>query len=312
MPSQPPAPLTLIVATTPIRSIPPPSPSSKIIPSGARRLGIGINGTLPWRRIKSDMSFFVRVTTRAPRRGATNAVIMGRKTYDSIPQHLRPLDKRINVVVTRDATGSVGSKVAAELEKTRKEKKKKETETAPATIPSETGKDNLNNVEPTTDAVVSSSLESALSTLESYYYAVDETPKNENDKDKQVRNVFVIGGAEIYAAALRLPPSSPFGQKLRILMTKVIKRRRGRKHNDDADTDVDVELGPEEGGEEEEGEEGFECDTFFPVDEMTLLENGWREVPTDEVTGWVGEKVSPDWKEEGDVAIKMVGYERVS
>jgi dihydrofolate reductase len=232
---------------------------------------------------------------------------MGRKTYDSIPQHLRPLDKRINVVVTRDATGSVGSKVAAELEKTRKKKKKKET--APATIPPETGKDNLNNAEPTTDAVVSSSLESALFTLESYYYAVDETPENENDKDKQVGNVFVIGGAEIYAAALRLPPTSPFGQKLRILMTKVIKRRR-RKHNDDADTDVDVGLGPEE--EEEEEVEGFECDTFFPVDEVTLLENGWREVPTDEVTGWVGEKVSPDWKEEGDVAIKMVGYERVS
>jgi dihydrofolate reductase len=32
----------------------------------------------------------------------TNAIIMGRKTYDSVPGSLRPLAKRINVVITRD------------------------------------------------------------------------------------------------------------------------------------------------------------------------------------------------------------------
>lgn len=283
MPSQPPAPLTLIVATTPSSKIP--------TTGGARRgLGIGINGTLPWRRIKSDMSFFVRVTTRAPRPGATNAVIMGRKTYDSIPQHLRPLDKRINVVVTRDVTGSVSGKVAAELEARLKNRKKKETARPEDNSNNEDNRYNSSHAEPTTDAVVSSSLESALSTL---YETPDETADGVQWTKQQVGDIFVIGGGEIYAAALRLPPTSPFGQKLRILMTKVIKR----KHND-SDTDV-------------EEEEGFECDTFFPADEMTL-ENGWREVSTGEVAGWVGEKVSPDWKEEGDVAIKMVGYERIS
>ncbi|KAF4269981.1 hypothetical protein CNMCM8812_001295 [Aspergillus fumigatus] len=102
-PSQP---LTLIVATTPIRT-------SENLPT---RLGIGLHGTLPWPRIKADMAFFARATSRPPRPGTTNAIIMGRKTYDSLPQNLRPLAKRINVVITRDSTGSVRERIMKELE----------------------------------------------------------------------------------------------------------------------------------------------------------------------------------------------------
>jgi dihydrofolate reductase len=54
---------------------------------------IGRNGALPW-RIKSDMAHFKNVTMGKP-------VIMGRKTWDSLPK--KPLPGRTNIVVTRTA-----------------------------------------------------------------------------------------------------------------------------------------------------------------------------------------------------------------
>jgi dihydrofolate reductase len=64
--------------------------------------GIGLAGTLPW-RLPAEMAFFKRLTTQAPP-GRRNAVIMGRKTFESIPPRFRPLSDRFNVVVSRDAS----------------------------------------------------------------------------------------------------------------------------------------------------------------------------------------------------------------
>ncbi len=61
--------------------------------------GIGIKGQLPW-RISADMGYFVRLTTQAPD-GERNAVLMGRKTWESIPAKYRPLSNRHNVVLSR-------------------------------------------------------------------------------------------------------------------------------------------------------------------------------------------------------------------
>jgi dihydrofolate reductase len=47
------------------------------------------------------MAHFKQVTTEPPSPGMTNAVIMGRKTWDSIPPKFRPLEGRTNVVLTR-------------------------------------------------------------------------------------------------------------------------------------------------------------------------------------------------------------------
>jgi len=55
--------------------------------------GIGLDGTLPW-RIKEDMQHFKHLTTN-------NIVIMGKKTYLSIPEKNRPLVNRINIVLSR-------------------------------------------------------------------------------------------------------------------------------------------------------------------------------------------------------------------
>lgn len=104
-------PLTLIVATT-------------------AKNGIGKNGTLPWPMLKKEMAYFARVTKRVP--GASsmpdtsmlaetssqlsdssevaataniqppqNVVVMGRKTWESIPPKFRPLPQRTNVVISR-------------------------------------------------------------------------------------------------------------------------------------------------------------------------------------------------------------------
>lgn len=48
------------------------------------------------------MAYFARVTANAPD-GTKNAVIMGRKTWESIPTKFRPLKDRLNVVISRNS-----------------------------------------------------------------------------------------------------------------------------------------------------------------------------------------------------------------
>jgi dihydrofolate reductase len=144
--------LTLIVAATP-------------------SLGIGKNGGLPWPSHKADMGYFARVTKRVPPQHsrAKNAVIMGRKTWDSIPLKFRPLRDRINVVLTRNPDFDAG------------EKKKDEV-------------------------IVASSFEKAIEILEQRTQAAEEHP---SDADEQrpvpIARAFVIGGNTNYKAALELP-----------------------------------------------------------------------------------------------------------
>jgi dihydrofolate reductase len=119
MPSPTKIPLTLIVAATP-------------------KNGIGKNGALPWPMLKKEMAYFARVTKRVPtgpnssvnngtssypskaaeeegqlqREHAAlpprqNAVIMGRKTWDSIPPKFRPLKERTNIVISSQARGEL-------------------------------------------------------------------------------------------------------------------------------------------------------------------------------------------------------------
>ena len=64
--------------------------------------GIGNNGTLPW-SIPEDMRHFKTLTSTAAK-GKMNAVVMGRKTWDSIPPSFRPLAGRLNVVVSTNKT----------------------------------------------------------------------------------------------------------------------------------------------------------------------------------------------------------------
>jgi dihydrofolate reductase len=60
----------------------------------ARGGAIGQGGTLPW-HLPEDLAHFKRTTLGAP-------VLMGRKTWDSLPPRFRPLPGRQNIVITRD------------------------------------------------------------------------------------------------------------------------------------------------------------------------------------------------------------------
>ncbi len=118
--------------------------------------GIGREGGLPWPKIKGDMRFFRDLTccpdiravwtkyrldiglrdqkayawdgfdeslgTTSPLPAAApgnpNTVIMGRKTWDSLPERFRPLPERKNVVLTHAAGGfAAGVVTASSLEK---------------------------------------------------------------------------------------------------------------------------------------------------------------------------------------------------
>lgn len=76
---------------------------SLIAALGAHNRGIGRDGQLLW-RIPDDMKHFREVTRGHP-------VIMGRKTWESIPEKFRPLPDRTNIVVSRqkgyEAAGAV-------------------------------------------------------------------------------------------------------------------------------------------------------------------------------------------------------------
>jgi dihydrofolate reductase len=76
-----------------------------VISALCRSNGIGLKGDLPW-RLRKEMAYFTRITSTARDDNCKNAVIMGRKTWDSIPDKYRPLEGRINVVLSKTLTVS--------------------------------------------------------------------------------------------------------------------------------------------------------------------------------------------------------------
>jgi len=70
----------------------------------ARNGVIGKDGKLPW-RLKSDLALFKQVTMFKP-------VIMGRKTWDSLP--FKPLPGRLNVVLSKDGSFEPNGAVVCE------------------------------------------------------------------------------------------------------------------------------------------------------------------------------------------------------
>ncbi|KAG9509481.1 Dihydrofolate reductase, partial [Fragariocoptes setiger] len=71
-----------------------------VIAAVCRNNGIGFKNTLPW-KLKNELAYFNRMTTETNDETLRNVVIMGRKTWSSIPPRYRPLDNRTNVVLSR-------------------------------------------------------------------------------------------------------------------------------------------------------------------------------------------------------------------
>ena len=208
-----------------------------LVVAATRNMGIGARGTLPWTGLKREMAYFARVTKRLPpqilevRPEARNAVIMGRKTWDSIPPKFRPLKGRLNIVISRSYP-----------------------------TPTRDAQDTPN---PDVDPVQVSSLRQAISYLLS-------------KPEGSVGKVFVIGGAQIYEAALQLPEAK------RLLITRI--------HSD------------------------FECDTFFPlvVQNGQDCAPGWSMKPKAELDDWVGETVPHGIQEENHTRYEFQMWERSS
>ncbi len=81
-------------------------PEIVIIVAASENRVIGINNTLPW-HISEDLKRFKALTKGYP-------IVMGRKTYESLPK--KPLPYRENIVITRNRSLEMGHKICHSLE----------------------------------------------------------------------------------------------------------------------------------------------------------------------------------------------------
>ncbi|KAJ7423959.1 Dihydrofolate reductase [Pitangus sulphuratus] len=68
----------------------------------SQNMGIGKDGRLPWPPLRNEYKYFQRMTSTSHVEGKQNALIMGKKTWFSIPEKNRPLKDRINIVLSRE------------------------------------------------------------------------------------------------------------------------------------------------------------------------------------------------------------------
>ena len=244
-----------------------PQPSLTLIVAATRNMGIGFRGTLPWPMLKQEMAYFARVTQRPPPLDrmldtATkdtkyiNAVIMGRKTWESIPEKFRPLKGRVNVVVSRTPEALDFADMGKEKEEDGIEAmagKGKKLEEKPIAV---------------------KTIQDGLVALQLQHMS---TPGSDSPPP-QLGRVFVIGGAEIYTAALQMPECET------ILMTNILTE--------------------------------FECDTFFPVDLMSQGETDsgdrWIEQSKSVLDHWVGEDVPDGVRTEREVEYEFKMWRRIA
>ena len=164
---------------------------------------------------------------------------MGRKTWDSIPPKFRPLKGRLNIVISRSFAPGMPAD--------------------PVDGPESDG------------PVEASSLEMALA------YLKTRQAKTET-KSKTGGRVFVIGGAQIYAAALGR------AEARRVLLTRV--------------------------------KSDFACDTFFPIvlgGEAAASEAspGWVQRTRAEHAAWIGEELSEAAQTENGIEYEFQMWEKL-
>lgn len=80
-----------------------PQRNYQVVVAATREMGIGKDGVLPW-KLLGDLKFFKELTVSTSDPAKKNAVIMGRKTWESIPVKSRILPGRLNVILTRSGS----------------------------------------------------------------------------------------------------------------------------------------------------------------------------------------------------------------
>ncbi|XP_028061191.1 diaminopimelate decarboxylase 2, chloroplastic-like [Camellia sinensis] len=91
-----------------LNTIPDPQRTYQVVVAATQNMGIGKDGKLPW-KLPSDLKIFKDVTLTTSDPVKKNAVIMGRKTWESIPLEHRPLPGRLNVVLTRSGSFDIAT-----------------------------------------------------------------------------------------------------------------------------------------------------------------------------------------------------------
>jgi len=141
--------------------------SLTLIAAVTKTNGIGQSSVgIPW-HLPKDLAFFSRATSIAPA-GKTNAVVMGRKCWESIPLKHRPLKGRINVVVSSQSDYNLGG-----------------------------GNSNI----------LASSPREGLSALSKLDYD-DEEASSTDPETVRLHRTFIIGGAQIYRESLSYPETN--------------------------------------------------------------------------------------------------------
>ncbi|KAK0621151.1 dihydrofolate reductase-like domain-containing protein [Bombardia bombarda] len=255
-----------------------------LVLAATRDMGIGLNGALPWTGLRKEMAYFARVTKRlpppppppsssSPISSATttpqedtssshqpsphsfNAVIMGRKTWDSIPPRFRPLKGRLNIVISRSVTGF------------------------PTTTPASAATKERSDM--TAEPVMAGSLDHALAYLEGINNKKKDDGSSAKAHAQRVGRVFVIGGGQIYGAALQRKETK------RILLTRVLS--------------------------------DFECDVFFPLalgggggGGGGGSDNGWTQSPKRRLDEWAGEEVPAGVQEENGTKYEFQMWEKAA
>ena len=74
-----------------------------------RQHAIGFQNGLPWKGYPEDMEWFKQNTMG-------KVVVMGRKTYESLPERFRPLPGRTNVVLTSNTEAFIDAIVSPSVE----------------------------------------------------------------------------------------------------------------------------------------------------------------------------------------------------
>uniref|UniRef100_A0A0E0F5S9 Bifunctional dihydrofolate reductase-thymidylate synthase n=1 Tax=Oryza meridionalis TaxID=40149 RepID=A0A0E0F5S9_9ORYZ len=80
-----------------------PQRNYQVVVAATRDMGIGKDGVLPW-KLLGDLKFFKELTVTTADPAKKNAVIMGRKTWESLPLKARPLPGRLNIILTRSGS----------------------------------------------------------------------------------------------------------------------------------------------------------------------------------------------------------------